>query len=296
MNQRRRNMRLLNGAMNIFGAAAANAINEVRVVVARSFAGGSGFGLIGNPRLIRVVSVDGEIAVRSVKNVANGVSFGIHWSQRLWLLSRLLGCGGIQSRGGHTGCSISAGANLRLMIGDPVAHFEFHQLALGAWSFETEGRVQRVGRLLVVLKHEVSAHRRHMDWESDSQAPARDINLMDGLIADLPVSRVPNPMPVVVKAILGERLQRRRAGPQVVMHSSRHGLFDSVPDRWPPFIAERARQIDVSDCPVAQMTNSFDHPGIRSRLASMLANPAVLLYRAHQLMSLEPVVRARLFH
>src|SRR2546429_2129375 len=44
------------------------------------------------------------------------------------------------------------------------------------------------------------------------------------------------------------------------------------------------------------MTNGFDHPGIRSRLASMLANPVVLLHRAHQLSSFKPIVRARLFH
>src|SRR5215472_8843157 len=135
-----------------------------------------------------------------------------------------------------------------------------------------------------------------MHGKSDSQAPARNINFMDGLIADFTVARVPDPMPVVVKAILGERLQRRRASPQVVVYAGWNRLLCGMPNRWPPLVTKRARQVDVANRSVAQMTNGFDHPRIRPRLTSVLTNPVVLLYRAHQLPALEPVVRARLFH
>ena len=45
--------------MNIFGAAAADALDEIGVVVAGSFAVWAGFDLIGDPGFVGVVAVDG---------------------------------------------------------------------------------------------------------------------------------------------------------------------------------------------------------------------------------------------
>src|ERR671924_1706340 len=100
---------------------------------------------------------------------------------------------------------------------------------------------------------------------------------MDRLIANFTVSRVPNPMPFVVEPVLGKRLHRRRSCPQVVVHSGRNGFLRSVPNRWPPLVTNRARQIDVADRTVFQVANRLDHPGVRARLASMLTNPVVFL-------------------
>src|SRR5437588_1115756 len=119
---------------------------------------------------------------------------------------------------------------------------------------------------------------------------------MDSLIADFPVSRVPNPMPVVVKAIPRKRLQRRRARPQIVVHPSWNGFLGSVADRRPPLVTNRARQVHVPDRTIVQVPNGFDHAGIRSRLASMLANPVVFLDRANELPSFKPVMGTWLFH
>src|SRR6266446_10199536 len=44
------------------------------------------------------------------------------------------------------------------------------------------------------------------------------------------------------------------------------------------------------------MLNGFHHSRIRSRLTAVLANSVVLLYRAYQLPSFKPVMRARLFY
>ena len=63
MHERRGDVGFLDRRMNILGATAANAIDEVRVVVTGSFAGGAGFDFIGEPRFVGVVAVDGEIAV-----------------------------------------------------------------------------------------------------------------------------------------------------------------------------------------------------------------------------------------
>ena len=72
-----RNMSLLDGRMNVLSATAAHAINEIGVVVGGAFSRGAGFDLIGDPSLIRIVSVNGEIAVRAVEDVADGVGLGV---------------------------------------------------------------------------------------------------------------------------------------------------------------------------------------------------------------------------
>src|SRR6266436_3037708 len=63
MHERRRNVSLFNRRMNILGAAAANAIDEVRIVITGGFAVRSGLHLIRYPRFVGVVAVDGQIAV-----------------------------------------------------------------------------------------------------------------------------------------------------------------------------------------------------------------------------------------
>src|SRR5258707_174266 len=63
MHERRRDVRFLNRRMNILGAAAPDALNEVRIVVSRALTGWPRFGLIRYPRLVCIISIDGQIAV-----------------------------------------------------------------------------------------------------------------------------------------------------------------------------------------------------------------------------------------
>jgi len=107
------------------------------------------------------------------------------------------------------------------------------------------------------------------------------IDFVDGLVADFTVPGVPNPMPVVMKAITRKRLQRCRPGPQVIIHAGGNGLRRGVPDRGAPLVANRPRHVDIADRAVAQMPNRFQHARIRARLAAVLANSVVLLYRTH---------------
>src|SRR5260370_38929200 len=122
------------------------------------------------------------------------------------------------------------------------------------------------------------------------------MDFVDGLVADLPVACVPDPMPVVVEAITRKRLQRCGSGPQVIMDAGRNGFLRGVPDRWPPLVANRAGHVDVADRAVAQMLNGFQHAGVRARLAAVLADAVVLLYRTNPLLSFTAVKRERLFH
>src|SRR5580704_8304720 len=145
--------------MNILGTAAANAINEVRIVVARGFTVWPGFGLFRQPRFVGVVAVDGKIALRTIKQVADGVGLCILWTKGLLFVSRLfVGIGG-KAGGGNRAGAVSAAADFRFVVGDPVADFEFDHLALALRRVETEGGIQRIGSFLVVVEHKVSTHR-----------------------------------------------------------------------------------------------------------------------------------------
>ena len=53
----------------------------------------------------------------------------------------------------------------------------------------------------------------HLGWIFHTQSPARHVHLMDALIADVAVAVIPEPMPVVMEAVLGECVLRRAAQP-----------------------------------------------------------------------------------
>src|SRR5262249_18355045 len=64
----------------------------------------------------------------------------------------------------------------------------------------------RVGRLLVVLVDILAARGDYCLGHSGfTQTPARDIHLMHALIADVAIAGVPEPMPVVLEAVLAIR-------------------------------------------------------------------------------------------
>jgi hypothetical protein len=63
VNQRRGDVGFFDGGVDVFGAAAADAVYEISVVVAGGFAVWAGFDFVGYPRLVGIVSVDGQVAV-----------------------------------------------------------------------------------------------------------------------------------------------------------------------------------------------------------------------------------------
>src|ERR1700689_4848701 len=99
--------------MNIFGAAAADAFDEVGVVVAGGFAVWARFDLVGDPGFVGVVAVDGEIAVGAVENVAHGVRFGVFGTERglrgCWFFGGA--CVRSESRWWNGAGAVCAGAN-----------------------------------------------------------------------------------------------------------------------------------------------------------------------------------------
>src|SRR5579862_2007292 len=89
-------------------------------------------------------------------------------------------------------------ADAGLVVADPVAHFELQHLAF-PYAVELERTIQRVGRFLIIIEHEMPAHAGRLYGKVDAQAPARDIDLMCALVADVAVAVIPEPMPVIVK-------------------------------------------------------------------------------------------------
>src|SRR5207248_9616904 len=124
---------------------------------------------------------------------------------------------------------------------------------------ETEASVQSIGRFLIVIEHEVPTHGRDGRGETNSQTPARNVGFVDGLVADFTVAGVPDPMPIVVEAIVREGLERSGTRPEVIMNARRNGFLGSAPDRWAPFVAKRAGHVHVADRAVMKMLNGFHH-------------------------------------
>ena len=112
-------------------------------------------------------------------------------------------------------------ADGRFRVAHPVAHLEFQHGALAVF-VELEGAVEGVGRLLVVVEHEVAADGGRLHGILHAQSPARHVHLVDALVAQVAVAVIPEPVPVVVEAVHGELALGRRTGPQVVVHPGRN--------------------------------------------------------------------------
>ena len=83
VHQRSGDVRFFDWGVDVLGAAAANAVDEIGVVVAGRFAVRAGFDFVGEPRFVRVVTIDGQIAVRSVKKIADGIGLGVFWTRAI---------------------------------------------------------------------------------------------------------------------------------------------------------------------------------------------------------------------
>ena len=103
---------------------------------------------------------------------------------------------------------------------DPVAHFEGHHLLL-AVHVELVARAERIRRLLVVVEHELAADGADLGRVRHAEAPSGDVDFVDALVAEIAVAGVPEPVPVVMEAVLGEVALRRRPGPEVVVDARR---------------------------------------------------------------------------
>src|SRR5207237_8633045 len=78
-------------------------------------------------------------------------------------------------------------------------------------------RAVRIRRLLVLGDHELPPDCADLRGMRAAQAPPRDIDFVNPLVAEIAVARVPEPVPVVMEAVAIEWTFRRRTKPQVVV-------------------------------------------------------------------------------
>src|SRR6185436_6992074 len=114
-----------------------------------------------------------------------------------------------------------------------------------------------VGRLLIVVEHELPADRADLRGMSYAKAPARDIHFVNSLVAEVAVAGIPEPVPVVVEAVLGERTLRRRTGPKIVIHAGRHFGDRSLADGVARLETQSARHVDLAEFTVRQLLHAF---------------------------------------
>ena len=173
-----------------------------------------------------------------------------------------------------------------------MADFEGHHLLLAA-IVEFEAGAQGVGRLLVVVEHEVAADGADFGGILHAQSPAGHVHLVNALVADVAVAVVPEPMPVVVKAVRRECVLRRRSQPQIVVHAGGHRLHRLAADGVAPFVAQAAGHVDIADQAFAQLLD-YLAPDAGALLGAVLHDAVVLLRGGYDLPGLEHIVRARL--
>ena len=103
--------------------------------------------------------------------------------------------------------------DVRFVICDPVANFKNEHFLCATGHREFVGHGERIRSLLVIIEHEMTAHGRNLGGKLHAQPPDGKVQLVNTLIAEVAVPRVPDPMPVVMEAILREGFERRGTGP-----------------------------------------------------------------------------------
>jgi len=153
----------------------------------------------------------------------------------------------------------------------------------------------RVGGLAVVVVAQAPANAHHARRQRRiAQEPAGDVHLVDSLVAQVAVAVVVDPVPVVVEVLPGQGLQRRRAGPEVVIQSGRDLSFAHLADRHARLVAGATRVLDLSQVARPDPGHGLDHVGVGAGLRSGLDHASVLACGADELSSLEDIVGDRL--
>src|SRR5262249_1773954 len=154
----------------------------------------------------------------------------------------------------------AAGDNARLAVRHPVADLEDQHLPLAAL-IEFEIRGHRIGRLLVAIEHKGTTDSADLGRVFHAEQPARRIDLVYALIAEVAVSIVPEPVEIVVEPVARELALRRRPQPQIVIYASGHGFDRSPAYGVAPLIAEATRHVHVANHTFPDLLYGFLHHG-----------------------------------
>ena len=104
-------------------------------------------------------------------------------------------------------------------------------------------------------------------------------------------------MPIIVKLRAAERIHRRGAAPEVVIHRGRNGLrTGGLADARTAFVAKAASKLDLAEIAFAQPRDGFDDGRARSALRARLDDAVVLARGVDELAAFPDFVRNRFLH
>src|SRR5262249_21009795 len=95
---------------------------------------------------------------------------------------------------------------------------------------EIEGGDLGVRRLLVVVVEVLAAPAGNAERGVEAEHPAGHVEGVDGVVADLAGAVIPEPVPMIMKAIRIERPLRRRAEPEIIIDAGRNWSVCLVAD------------------------------------------------------------------
>src|ERR1051325_1309983 len=136
----------------------------------------------------------------------------------------------------------------------------------------------RVGRLSVVLVADPAADTDHARRKLvHAEEPARDVHLVDALIAEVAIAVVPEPMPVVVELAAAQFVLRRGTAPDVVINCLGHRLraFGQA-DGVAALVAQSATDDDLAELALLHQLHRFGDVAAAAALRASLHDAVVL--------------------
>ena len=155
----------------------------------------------------------------------------------------------------------------------------------------------RVGGLCRINISHPSAHTPDRIRQSlDVEAPAGFVHLVDTLVPQVAVARVPEPVPVVMDADAVQRFHRSGAAPEVkVQRIGYLQVSRRVADAATRFVAQAIRQLDGTDLAGMNEVHHLLHAFIRSALSTRLDDLVVLACHLDNASAFTDIVADRLF-
>ena len=172
------------------------------------------------------------------------------------------------------------------VVGVPRPHFERHDLVFAVRALEHERRGGDVVYLFRVIPQEQAAHGRDPVGGVDAEAPARGIELVNALVADVAVAVFPHPVPVIghkdaflrIGGLDHERFFLGRALPEVPPERAGGLAGHAFADVAAPLVAHAAGHVDVADEAVLEQLDALLEPRIAAKLGAVL-DDAVVFFR-----------------
>src|SRR5207302_7473883 len=108
----------------------------------------------------------------------------------------------------------------------------------------------------------------------NAQSPAADIDHVNIVVAQFAVAGFPEPVPIVVELRSRQRTQRRRSGPQVVVHLRRDLVRAVTAERIAPAVDDRFGELHFAELALPHVLDRGGQRPIRTALRAGLANTA----------------------